>query len=470
MSAADDAIGMRRLCSACVRDTYLVAEIARIGVTARCYYCEQEGPTISLASLADRIEKVFEVYYTRTASRPDIFEAEDPEADSAWEREGDTTAEVIRLICQVDKTTAVDAQKVLAARRLSYDGMEEETEFAEEARYQPQQILSGSIPFKWLDFARSLKTESRLFNANAKETLDFIFADLHEYTTGTRSQSVIRAAGPGTELSGFFRARFFPPDDDALKNALIYPDREIGPPPSRLATAGRMNSRGIAVFYGATRPVAAIAEVRPPIGGRVVVARFDLLRPISLLDIDALRNLNIRGSSFDPTYKERLERADFLGHISNLITLPVMPGDETLDYVITQAIAEYIANQDIDGMLYRSVQVNDGSVNVVLFHKAARVESLPIEQGKQVTVSCGDETGDGIEEDYTVHERFGPENGWSSPSDAMLMSVEPFDSRRPTLSIDLSSLQVHEVRAVAYQTMKRAVTRHRFGSGLPIPF
>jgi len=49
-----------------------------------------------------------------------------------------------------------------------------------------------------------------------------------------------------------------------------------------------MNARGVSVFYGAIDPRVALAEVRPPVGSRVAVARFEIIRPLRLLDLNAL--------------------------------------------------------------------------------------------------------------------------------------------------------------------------------------
>ena len=69
------------------------------------------------------------------------------------------------------------------------------------------------------------------------------------------------------------------------------------------------------------------------------------------------------------------------------MTLPVMPDDESSEYLVTQVIADYLANLRapiLDGILYPSVQ--DGSSgNVVLFHKSARVQELDIPGGAEVS-------------------------------------------------------------------------------------
>lgn len=94
---------------------------------------------------------------------------------------------------------------------------------------------------------------------------------------------------------------------------------------------------GISVFYGATEPKIAINEVRPPVGSRVVVGRFDIIgrfditRPLRLLDVGALRSIYVEGSVFDSSYIRKLEKAKFLGRLSQEITMPVMPEGEPAD-------------------------------------------------------------------------------------------------------------------------------------------
>ena len=49
-----------------------------------------------------------------------------------------------------------------------------------------------------------------------------------------------------------------------------------------------MNANGIAVFYGATTPDIAIAEIRLPVGAHVIVALFDPRKDLRILDLSAL--------------------------------------------------------------------------------------------------------------------------------------------------------------------------------------
>ena len=112
-------------------------------------------------------------------------------------------------------------------------------------------------------------------------------------------QPVVREINPTDKERFFWRARKAQSIDE-LKAILKSPTSEMGPPPSRCATGGRMNAQGIPVFYGAFDPDTCVAEVRAPVGSHVVVARFELLRPVRLLDFDALSEVYVPGSHFDP--------------------------------------------------------------------------------------------------------------------------------------------------------------------------
>ena len=140
----------------------------------------------------------------------------------------------------------------------------------------------------WPYFEHGLKTEARFFNTTTEATLRQVFEGIADLRRPD-GNPVIVEAGPDTPLDTLYRARTFQ-DVESLKDALKRPDIHVGPPPAVLAKPGRMNAHGIAVFYGATDAEVAICEVRPPVGSRVIVGEFVLLRPIQLLDVGALRS------------------------------------------------------------------------------------------------------------------------------------------------------------------------------------
>jgi RES domain-containing protein len=338
-----------------------------------------------------------------------------------------------------------------------------EQEYGEEACYTDKAIFAEKFHFRWLEFERSFRTEARLLNKEGRELFEDIFAGIAEHPTRGRS-NIIVDAGPGTKLTEVYRARVFRPGSP-VEEALTQPDRNLGPPPASHALPGRMNARGISVFYGATVPLVALAEVRPPVGSRVVVARFEILRPLKLLAIHALESVYAKGSLFDPDHLHRVERARFLGRISALMSTPVMPSDDGFDYIVTQAIAEYLANEaqvHLDGLLFPSVQTGDNSLNVVLFYRASRVQPwVPL--GKVRADSCMSGP-DGPEEDYYVREIAEPgatrEPKKLPPWGDRFTPVGQRDGRSVTLAVDIQSLHVHEVKAVRFSTVDHKVAWH----------
>lgn len=419
--------------------------------------------------MADEIETAFEEHFYCTPTDPSDYDYAMMK-ERGWYRDGNPVADVIAEAAGIEPEPAEDIRKVLAKRHFDWElaKMGEENPFDESAYYAEKEPDDFESIAGWLYFEHSLKTQARYFSRSAQETLKYIFEGVAEHKTGD-GRPIIVEAGPGLDLETVYRARVFQ-SYDKLDEALRRPDKGVGPPSSRAATNGRMNAHGIAVFYGATNASIALDEVRPPVGSKVAVGRFELVRTLRLLDVEALRSVNVEGSVFDRDYIHRLERAKFLDWLSRRITRPVMPDDETFEYLATQAIADYLAtdaNPPLDGILYRSVQSSESGFNVVLFHAAALVEPMQIPKGTDifaVVVDTEDET------DYTVWEET-PLDDSSPTSEGQniplfpnrfdFLRPEDYDPREPALRLDVANLQVHHVTRVRFETEQHSVTRLR---------
>ena len=286
------------------------AEIEKDGRDAVCSYCGGEGKTFSIGEMADRTEVAVEQHFYRTPDEPSGMEyAMMKEGNYIWEREGDSLADIIQEYAKIAPRPAEDIQSALEERHFDMElaKMGEAQAFAEDARYAKGDVDDAESYADWRQFERKLKTEARYFSRTAEWKIESIFEGITEHTARGGRQVVVEA-GPGMQIGALYRARVFQ-SDEKLKEALKRPDKQVGPPPFKAASAGRMNAHGISVFYGATDPTIALAEVRPPVGSRVVVGRFELTRLVRLLDVEALRSLNVEGSIFDPAYIQRLKRA-----------------------------------------------------------------------------------------------------------------------------------------------------------------
>jgi hypothetical protein len=284
----------RFFCVECTGDKFFRNHIELAGDSAKCSYCRKDATCITIGNFADKIEGLFEDYFEITASQPDAYESlmmGDKESEYDWQRKGEPAVDIIADIAMVDKEIAGDAQKVLEERHGDYYDPSDCDAFGEDTHYEMTRGDSGKFPALWLELERSLITEARLFNRGAQAIMEHVFVGITNHTTRDR-RGVVCEAGPSTELPAFYRARVIQ-DKALLIDAILRPDRQIGPPPTRSSAAGRMNARGISVFYGATAPEVALAEVRPPVGSRVVVARFTLTRSVRLLNVEALRNVSM---------------------------------------------------------------------------------------------------------------------------------------------------------------------------------
>lgn len=477
----NDETMLKRICHFCIDEPYLANEIRSSGDMAVCDYCGEKEPTIDIDTFAERIQEAFSNHYIRTADGPNYMQQRlmaDREEDYNWNREGLPVIEAIQEAAGINEEPAADILEKLEEKHAPYpdkDNIGDEYEFSPDSYYK--QGNPGFIGFHmgWYEFEQSLKTRARFFSRRAEELLTRIFGGADSLKS-REGRPLVVSAGPGTPLDHLYRSRVFQ-NDDGLIDALCRPDDCIGSPPQKMARAGRMNAQGISVFYGATKADVAIAEVRPPVGSRVVVARFDITRRLRLLDLTAANEVHEEGSIFDPSFNERLERAEFLRSLQQLMVRPVMPDDEGIDYLPTQAVADFLAtanNPRLDGIIFPSVQVEKGD-NVVLFHDSARVAREANPKGAKIEASIG-HSDEGWDVDYSVTETMPPPDASKADDqdDGFLggllhYSLPPDyrDYRQNTLLLVTTSVEVHHVTWVKVNTVPHSVRRQRRENHLP---
>ena len=256
----------KKLCHRCVGETYLNDEIQRDGKRRKCSYCDRTAKSYLIGKMTERVETAFEQHYVRTSDQPTSWQQSmlsDRESGYDWERDGEQTVYAIMNAADIPEAAAEDIQQILEDKFDDFDSaaMGEETEFSSDAYYEQKGTNDEAWREEWRSFEKSLKTEARFFSRAAASHLTAIFNGI-DVMRSRDGRPLVVDAGPGTYFSSVYRARVFQ-SDDKLVAALCRPDQQLGSPPTFLAGAGRMNARGISVFYGANDPTAAIAEVRP---------------------------------------------------------------------------------------------------------------------------------------------------------------------------------------------------------------
>ncbi|EOP1617155.1 RES family NAD+ phosphorylase [Escherichia coli] len=463
------------VCAGCIGEEFLRHRIEKKGRLQTCHYCEEDHPCFTLETVCNLTEKAVQAHFYRTPAEPNEMEyASLRHLDGyEWFRDGEDVVQLIEDLLQTRREVADDIQQLLEYRHSDFDSdvMGLETEFARESCYaERRQISTGRLDSMWINFVSSLKTESRYINNAVSSTLDGIFRGVETMRTRGK-EPVIMPAGPGTSIPTLYRARWCHSHDE-LEQILITPDKELGPPPPQFSGANRMSARGISVFYGASSVDTAISEIRPPVGCKVVCAKFNVIRPLRLLNLPALESVLESGSLLDLEYIKRREQAAFLSTLTRRIVDPVLPGEEDFSYIPTQVIAEYLADPsrfNLDGILYPSVQLpgadQDERYNVVLFHKASRVAFMKLPSKDDCMIRFGHQYAeDDWETDIRVTEVISAKKSLSSQSDRHDLSdlSLPDDRRALSLEIDLDAVSVHGIRAARFEYSTDAVSRSTY--------
>lgn len=463
------------LCQDCVEDPYLSNQIRKHGNILVCSYCGQKDHCFTLCKMANRVEEAFNHHYEKTNDQNTEEEYRDQHADPDstywWYREGESLPFILEDVGGIPTQAAEDIQRILEYRH-SDPGEEEEQDFDREALYDLRGVSDQHWQQNWDDFERIVKTESRFFSKKVAAYLSEVFSGLDQFSSYHKKNLACKA-GPEEELCGLYRARVFQ-DREEMLLALKHPDQQIGTPSSKCARGGRMNASGVAVFYGATSEALAMAEVRPPVGSKVVIAYFEITRNLRLLDLTALRKVMARGSIFDPKYAPAQERALFLRRLAERIALPVMPAHEANEYLPTQIIADFLAEgleQPYDGIIFSSTQSKAEGDNVVLFHRAACVQSIELWEGSEITAHpTVFEPSEGEYESYNVvvqkpgrpHKKKEIRDHINHHTLGFLPSprIRPKeDTRKITLKIQETDMKIYEVEAVEFEKKEHPYRR-----------
>lgn len=211
----------------------------------------------------------------------------------------------------------------------------------------------------------------------------------------------------------------------------------------------------------------------------MVRAKFNVIRPLRLLNLPALESVLESGSLLDPEFIKRREQAAFLSTLTRRIVDPVLPGEDDFSYIPAQVIAEYLADPsrfNLDGILYPSVQLpgadQDERYNIVLFHKASRVAFMKLSVKDDCMIRYGHQyVEDDWETDIRVTEVISAQKTPSSQADRHDLSdlSLPDDRRALSLEIDIDSISVHGIRAVRFEYSNYAVRRSKYHCTPQIP-
>jgi RES domain len=371
---------MTNLCPYCFNDSSFRRRLKELRPkyprSDKCeYHPNRSG--IPVQDIAPLIDAVIGPNYHIGEFRPcPSFDSDKPD----WEQEGDSLVDIVYELTGAetdDIANDIVNQLVEDDPYDPRDGGEpfyggDQTYVRHRDTYNPHSVA-------WEEFKREIVYHRRFFSSLSRDRLSGIFDGIHMQKDQSGKSAVYKLRPEdGIRL---FRARQI--DDPEKRNEAIQdPANQLGSPPKRIRTAGRMNAAGVPAFYGAFDLDTCIAEIRPVVGSVVVGASFKLTRPVVVLDTTRFSKPILPRSLFSPVYNERLQQWSFMQRFMFEICQPILPDDVTLDYIPSQAVSEFIHSVlevrlegekcSIDAIIFRSAQRPEGR-NIVLFGDAALV-------------------------------------------------------------------------------------------------
>ncbi|CUR81406.1 RES domain protein [Achromobacter xylosoxidans] len=224
---------------------------------------------------------------------------------------------------------------------------------------------------RWKQFIEGVQYTHRFFNGNAKNFLDSVFSFLVADDEGLKPET-IRIMTNGNLMYRARLAKDFSEAEKIIKN----PAGEFGPTPRFLASSQRMTPNGISALYCALERETCLSEIRSITGDHVVSAALTPVAELRLLDLTALDQVAPQDLSLlDVGCREAMHLKVFLGSLVNKMSRPKARNDE-LSYLSTQVVFEYLRlrfGQQVDGLVFPSVQTGESGTNVVLFPEASRL-------------------------------------------------------------------------------------------------
>ena len=143
-----------------------------------------------------------------------------------------------------------------------------------------------------------------------------------------------------------------------------YSKSEMGAPPKGKRTAGRVNPDGISVLYLSSDKKTVLNEVRANAFDYISIGRFRAKRNITVANLSGV------GKSSPFLYTSELEKfavnREVFREIAAEIAKPLRRSDSPLEYLPTQYIAEFIKDQNYDGVEFAST-LRKGGHNIAVF-------------------------------------------------------------------------------------------------------
>ena len=413
-----------------------------------CDYCKNELLCISLESLAEIVDDHYSGNYEpcHSGRKPSEIISELLELD---ESAGKLDTDLVSILCD---------RELHGRNKGVYSIYDEDKVYCSHSEKYPPIIDGREHKELWDTYCNKIKHQTRYFNSQVIEWLNSIFLDLNKIIP-KNTILPIRPMKPTDSDAVFYRARQASNAQEKIK-ICCHPTQELNSPPVNIANAGRMNAIGISVFYAAFDTETCIAELRLPVGENIISGQFKLEQPITILDLtvlekidpDNITNENVQDACENDDVYSHKDRLAFLQKFSAEISKPISPHKEPLDYMPTQAFAEYLSHYyepKIDAVIYSSTQTNGKGKNIVFLNRASKVINIQNPENGEYKAKLIDNT-------YYISLSLEKSNRfeidpvqWDEYENMDFSENYEFDENK-YLSFVEGSLKLHQLKAINY--------------------
>ncbi len=345
------------VCFQCVGDHIASEYIKNEGKRRRCHYCDASRKSISLENIADLVDCAYRENFCPADDLRSYLSSLDI-CDS-----GDSPDYIISMILQSDGQLCSDIRTILSDREARDVSKGCDAMYDKAVSYVSSGLDFGLHSSLWDEFCRIIKHESRFFSSEAKDLLDEIFKGIDSYLTASGDSVIYKK-----KFTKIFRARRANSATE-IKKISKNPDKELFVPPADVVPNGRMNPRGISLFYGSLDLKTCLAELRLVVGESAVCGQFSSNGYLRVFDFTKLKDISHELSYFDKEYAAKCSQIGFLSKFESIISRPILPGKESLDYLPTQAMTEYLCrfvHRGIDAVIFSSCQTGRENIAAVV--------------------------------------------------------------------------------------------------------
>lgn len=341
------------VCRRCVgNDTYLRRLVWVNRVVNACSYCSKQRQVTQLSTLMDALLQGVRYSYNDDANAGYPY-------DSKFAPEYFSSEDVLRNVLDSQDLEWSDALIRDVARSFINSHWVEAPDGEWMGSYHHERLH-----WSWNSFAHAVKHRSRFhFHIDRKvHRYDDDVVGVHEMLPFLgkliRRHRMLKSLPADTIL---YRVR---------PGIYLHTVAELGAPPNACAKAGRMNPAGVPYLYLAFDEVTALKEMRVNHDQEITISQWRPERILNLIDLSRCPEI----PSIFSNKKSKHELARFLHTFKDEISRPVAhDGSEHIEYVPTQVVSEYLAqefnlgaNKLADGVIYPSAVSKNGK-NLVVF-------------------------------------------------------------------------------------------------------